>query len=115
MQLGRDINGFVTFSFVPTKLMYSFQLAKDSVLSLTLPPEDAAYEIHITPEVGGEVWVSYDGVDPTYPTAATVALTNSEINPVGRILNAGSVLKFITSDTTCRVSVSLFGLSLKAY
>lgn len=111
MHMGRDCSGAPTYALPICNNIYDFMLSAGVAVTWTVPSDVPVWQIDVVPEVGGEVLVSYDGVTPHNPTTATVTRSNTDYNPVARDILAGTVLNFLTQDTTCRVWIYLYSKS----
>lgn len=113
--MSRDINGYNGFGLNISNVIYSTTLAAGVAQSLTIPIssiDSPRYLAIFTCEPGGIfTWAQNDVA--TLP-GGSFALTTSEANPIARVVKAGDVLSFITSDTTLMLWVSLYELSTTA-
>lgn len=109
----RDSSGQNTFA--PPALCehrYRLGLEKDAIQSITIPSQFKSCCLIFANQSGGNLYVSYDGVDPSYSTAGSPTLTNTDQNPNQRWLKGGgNVVKFLTSDTVLTVTVSIYSSS----
>jgi hypothetical protein len=104
----RDINGFNGFGLPFSDTKYSGILTTGAAQAITIPSAHARYLAIFAFDPGTSVWVS-NGHTAVYPTGA-VSTTNSSLNPTARMVMAGDVLSFITSDTSVEFGVVLYAV-----
>lgn len=108
----RDIGGSNSFVISPSDEIYSIVLTNiGGAKSFTLPESAPRWVILFSIESGGQIYVSYDGQDATPPTETGFIKTNSEGNPTARVLLAGKTISCITTDETCKLTLTLYALS----
>lgn len=106
-----DITGKPTYGIAPSTDMKSILLDQDNAEEFTVPSEFRLYELHFSIDPGLRVWISYDGDAAEYPSGATFADTNSELNPSARVVPGGTVISAITPDTSAELGVAMYGIS----
>lgn len=91
--LVRDINGYNGFGLSFSVDKYSVNLPATTDTTLTVPSRAERYIAIMSYEPGTTVWVANNATAAT-PAGATFAATDSELNPVARLVEAGDVLHF---------------------
>lgn len=91
--LVRDINGYNGFGLSFSVDKYSATLAAMTDTTLTVPSRAARYIAIMSYEPGTTVYVA-NNATAGVPAGASFALTDSELNPVARLVEAGDVLHF---------------------
>ena len=106
INLLRDASGQNTYAkeFSLKKNKLSTTLAKGIAQSVTVPSEHATYIALIYPGNGVTVWVS-NNENATIP-GPSFSITNSEPNPMSRLVRAGDVLSFITNYDAAEVWIA---------
>jgi hypothetical protein len=104
----RDINGYNGFGLAFSDTNYNTTLAAGVAQSLTIPSDSAYYLVVFAFEPGATIWVA-DNQTAVVP-GVSFAATFSDLNPAARLVKAGDVLSFITSDTTAVIGVSLYAV-----
>jgi len=110
--LQRDKSGNTAYCPQPATILYNGTLDQNVVQTLTVPSNDqfSNYSVNFSFEPGSSVWVSYDGVDPDITNlSGSIDTTNAELNPASRMLDQGSVIKFVTTDTSAAVGIMIYG------
>ena len=110
LNFARDINGFNTFgpSFADDNQQVA--LAANTEKTVTAPTESSEYLAVFAYEPGAKVWVAPDAT-ATVP-GSSFAATPCQLNPAARYIESGTVLHFITDDTTAQVGVSFYAITL---
>lgn len=103
---GRDVAGNPAFAPPPSDTKYSALLTTGVQQSITLPRDASSYKVGFSFQSGSDIWVAYNQ-NAVVPTGS-FALTNSEYNPSVRSLLAGTVINFITNNTTATVCVVIY-------
>lgn len=106
--LTRDINGYNGFGLPFCTDKYTAKLAGVAV-SLTVPDNYKYWVAVFSIEPGVRVWVA-NNATAAVPAGATLAASNSELNPTARLVKANDVLSFVTPDTSADISVSFYAL-----
>jgi hypothetical protein len=106
--MGRDINGYNTFSLQFSDESYSMSLAAGVAQTVTTPTDAEHYYVIFGFEPGANVWVA-NNTTAIIPTGAVTA-TASQPNPTVRIVKAGDVLSLITNSLTAEVGVSFYAI-----
>lgn len=105
LNLGKDINGNVTFALPIAPIIQRTTLAANTSQDVTIPAN--CTQALFSFSNGTDVWVDYKNPSATNPSGS-FALSTAELNPVLRYgLNPGQTLAFISS-TTAYVCVSFF-------
>lgn len=106
LSVGKDTGGYTDFTLPPSNKMFEYKLSANTEAICTIPSDAKRYHVFFSFAPGAEVWVSY-GATATLPDSSgnVFLATNSELNPMGRKLEAGTVIHFITSDTEAACSV----------
>jgi hypothetical protein len=104
----RDINGYNGFGLPFSVDQFSAALEAETEDTLTVPSACQKYLAVFSFDPGTAVWVSLNGT-AEIPTG-TFDQTTSEQNPTARIVSAGDILSFITTETTANVGVIFYGI-----
>lgn len=104
----RDINGYNGFGLPMCDNKFAVTLQVGVAQSFTVPSSFSKWLALFTNEPGTSIWVSDDGT-ATIPDT-TINTSNSELNPIGRLVNALDEISMITSDTTAGVGVCLYAI-----
>jgi hypothetical protein len=118
--LTRDINGYNGFGLQFSDTKYSATIPQTTDTTLTIGGNAAMgaaaattynkYIVIFSYEPGSQVWVA-NNETAGVPAGATFALTDSELNPSARMVQAGDVLHFYTPDSGgANVSVIIYAL-----
>ena len=118
--LTRDVNGFNGFGLQFSDTKFSATIATTTDTTLTIggnavmggiaQPSVNKYIAIFSFEPGSQVWVA-NNATAGVPAGATLAATDSELNPSARVVNAGDVLHFYTPDSGgANVSVIIYAL-----
>ncbi len=111
LSMVRDITGAVTFglAFCDQPHKYCGKVSVNLTQELTVPDDASQFLAVFSFEPGASVYVANN----TLATIAggTFATTNSDLNPNSRLVKAGDVLSFTTSDTTAQVWVAFYAIS----
>jgi hypothetical protein len=102
----RDINGYNGFGLIFADDKYNTTLAAGVAQTLTIPSNAAKWLAILAYEPGGTVWVA-NNATAALP-GGSMASATSELNPTARLVKAGDVLSFITSDTTLGIGITLY-------
>mgnify|MGYP001616292505 CR=1 FL=1 len=105
----RDAAGSVTYSIEPPDSIQNTTLAVGVAQNFTVPSAYSYYQINFSFDPGLRVFVSYNGSSAVLPSSS-FASSNSELLPASRTVKAGTVISFITPDTTAYVGASLYGI-----
>lgn len=105
----RDINGFNSFGLPIANVKYSALLLNLAEDHFTVPSDAKNYAVVFAFQPGSSIWVAYD-VQAQPPTSSFGA-TFSELNPAVRFIPAGTIISFITNDTTAEVGVLLYAIN----
>lgn len=101
----RDINGYNSSGLSKGTLMYQTTLVAGASQSITLPKDFSEYNVIISPQAGATIWVAF-GETATLPTGV-FAQCAAELNPVSRKIAKGTVIQFITTDSSAEVGVRI--------
>ena len=103
----RDIAGYNGFGVTFTLNAKSAVLVAGVAQNFTVPDEYPNWIAIFSFSPGASVWV--DGITTAVAPTGAFANTTSELNPAARLVKAGDVISFITSDITSpAVSVLLY-------
>jgi len=108
MNMVRDVAGNNTFGLPFSKFKFDSTLAQGVEQTLTIPGKAAKWLAIFSAEPGSEVWIA-NNATATAPGAA-FASTDSELNPVARIVDAADVLHFVTTNVDARIGVALYAI-----
>jgi hypothetical protein len=106
--LNKDVNGAISYALPFADVKKGVVLASGVEQHFTMPVDSPKYEIHFAYESGASVWVAKNAT-AALPTG-TLADINSELNPIGRVVNAGNTISLITNNDTCEVGVMIYAL-----
>ena len=107
--LVRDINGYNGFGLDFAWYNKTAQITVGLAASYTVPSNFQNWIAIFGIEPGASVWVALNAT-AAVPVGATFADSTSELNPVGRFVQAGDVISCITPDATANVSISLYAI-----
>lgn len=113
--MGRDAGGYNAFALPKSNFITNTTLAANVAQGFTLPitgdPNYPRWLVVIAYSVP-DVFVAYNTTAAVPGASFTgFSATASEMNPVPKYLNAGDTVSFITSETGCYVSVSLYAVA----
>jgi len=113
LSFGRDAQGYNAYApMFPTDI-FTATIATGTARSFTVPSNFPLFIMYVQVQPNGWCWVSRTGT-AAVPAGAPLAASASEMAAgtqlYKRVVNAGDVISFITANTTCDVSVSLFNL-----
>lgn len=106
--MGRDINGYNSFSLAFSDTNYNMVLAAGVAQSVTIPSDEDHYRVIFSFTPGASVWVANNSTAAA-PSGAS-ALSASQLNPVARDVKKGDVLSLITTDTSAAVGVQIYAV-----
>lgn len=108
--LGRDRGGNLAYSleFADATTSAKTTLAAGIAQSITIPSTYEKWQIICTYSEGSSVWVA-NNETPTVPTSSFV-WSAGERKPIIRMVNAGDVISFVTSDASAEVGVVLYAV-----
>lgn len=109
LSMTRDANGYNSFGVQPADGKYGGILAANTEQHITLPSTFAKYNVIFSPDSGADIWVGYN-VTAALPTG-TMGAVNCERNPTSRTVAGGTILSFITSDSSVAMGFVIYGLS----
>lgn len=109
--MSRDVQGQNAFAPQFSDLNYGVNLAVGAEQHFTVPALTDATQFKnwmavFSIEPGSNVFV--DNIATAVAFSGTLGTTTSQLNPAARIVKPGSVLSFITSDTTAYCGVSFY-------
>jgi hypothetical protein len=113
LSMASDVRGNNTFGLVPSDIKYGTTLTSGGgQQSVTVPMATGItnWLVIITTDPGYRVWVAYNGQTAIIP-GASVAATNSELNPPPRVVTGGSTINMITPDTSVGVGVVFYAIN----
>ena len=103
----RDIAGFNGFGVPFTIIAKSAILTATVEQHFTIPSNYPNWIAIFSYSPGAAVWI--DGITTAVAPTGAFAATTSELNPAARLVKAGDVLSFITTDLTSpAVGVALY-------
>lgn len=105
---GRDVAGNNTFALPPTEFKYATTLAAGVEQTLDVPDRTQRWVAVFAYTPGASVWVALNNTATI--AGGAFAATDSELNPVARIVEREDVLHFITPNTSVEVGVSFYAL-----
>ena len=130
LNMVRDINGYNTFGLVNsdtgvrttlaagveqtttvpsnTCMGNSLPLVNSSIGAVLPTPTPDQWLAIFSFEPGAKVWV--DTITVTVPTGSFASST-ATLNPASWLVNAGTVLHFITNNTTAEIGVKYYAIS----
>ena len=109
LNLNKDVKGFNTYLRAPSENKYSMSLTTaGGEQTVTAPAYADKFTAIFSYEPGGEVWVAINATAAS-PSGA-VAVSTSELNPVGYELKAGDVIHLITPDVSVNVGVVFYAV-----
>jgi hypothetical protein len=108
---GRDAQGYNAYApQFPTNI-YTATLSMDAAESITIPSNFTTFIMYVRVQPNGWCWVSR-GHTAAVPAGGTFASSNSELIAgtieYKRLVYAGDVISFLSHNTTCDISVSLY-------
>jgi hypothetical protein len=114
LNFGRDNQGYNAYApQFPTDI-WTATLAASTAESFTVPKTHAVFIMYVRIEPAGWCWVSRTGT-AAVPAGGTFATSASELIAgtieYKRLVYAADVISFITPNTTCDISVSLYQVS----
>jgi hypothetical protein len=109
LHFGRDLQGYNADAPQFPVDIFTATLATGTDSSITVPSNFKTWVMYVTVQPNGWVWVSRNGT-AAVPTGGTFTAAVSEL-AVGtfefrRVVFAGDIIDFITSNTTCDIEVS---------
>jgi hypothetical protein len=105
--IGKDINGSIDYSLTPAPHKYGTTLSADVAQTLTLPTAYKSYKVVFSFAGGSNVFVAYNQTAAAF--GGSFASSTSEYLPQVREINGGTVLSFLTPDTSAFVGVTYYG------
>lgn len=116
LNFGRDVQGYNAYAPQFPVDIFTATLAATTPESFTVPSNLPIWIMYVRVQPNGWVWVSRSGT-AAVPAGGTLVSAISELIPgtieFKRTVYAGDVISFITPNTTCDISVSLFGSAQK--
>lgn len=110
----KDINGQNTFGLNFSNTKKQALLTADVESTLTVPVSsnsDFPYILAVfSPNPGASVWVALNETAEV-PVSGTFSDSSSENNPAPRVVEAGDVLHFITSNATVELGVTFYAFN----
>lgn len=107
----RDINGFNGFGLQFPDFIYSADLATSTATSVTVPADENKWIAILAIEPGSSCYVSVNHT-AAVPAGSTFASTTSLYNPIGLQVKGGDTVSCITPDTSCRITIAFYALSV---
>lgn len=116
LSFGRDAQGYNAYApQFPTDI-FTATLAASTAESFTVPSNFPVWVMYVRLEPTGWCWVSRT-TTAAVPAGGTLAGASSELIPgtieYKRLVYAKDVISFITPNTTCDISVSLYNASAR--
>ncbi len=111
--ISRDVNGYNGFGLPFSDTNFSATLTNLTVESLVIPgvAQTQNFIAIFSFQPGTNVWVANNHT-AAVPVGATLAATNSILNPTARIVKYGDTLSFITDSATADISVALYAMKV---
>lgn len=111
--LGRDVAGYNSFLVNFPDIGKAVNLAANVAQSITIPSSSPLYAITFQYEPGSNIFITNSGT-ATVPSG-TFSTTTSMLNPPGLQLVKGTVLSFITPDTTAYVIANIYSYPITGF
>ena len=111
LNFGRDVQGYNAYAPTPATNNYSATITNGNETHITVPSDSSVWIAVFSYQPGSNCWVDFSGGTAAVPVGATLASTNSVLNPGARMVNAGSKISMITDNTSIDVGVSLYAIS----
>lgn len=114
LSFGRDAQGYNAYAPPFPTNIFTATLAASTAESFTVPSNYSIWVMYVRIEPAGWCWVSRTAT-AAIPAGGTFAASSSELI-VGtieykRLVYAGDVISFLTPNTTCDISISLYNTS----
>lgn len=110
LTFGRDVQGYNAYAPQPSTTKYSATLTNGAATSITVPNSNQTWVVSFR-YYPNDVWVDVSGATAAIPVGATLVVTTSELNPASLLLQKGTTISMITSQTTADVSVVMWPVS----
>jgi hypothetical protein len=116
LAFGRDMQGYNAYApQFPTDI-FTATLAASTAESITIPSNYPVWIMYVRLQPNGWCWVSRK-TTAAVPAGGTLAAASSELIAgtieYRRLVYAKDVISFITANTTCDISVSLYNASAR--
>ncbi len=105
--MGRDINGYNSFSLSPAPLIQSVIFDANTAASFTVPESASSWTVVFSIAPGESVWVDYT-TTAAIPSSNAFDEGTSELNPASRSLQGGTVVSAICDSPNVTMSVLLY-------
>ena len=114
LSFGRDAQGYNAYApQFPTDI-WTATLAANTAKNFTVPSTHDVFIMYVRLQPTGYVWISRT-TTAAVPSSSSLAASASEIIPgtieYKRLVYKADVISFITPNTTCDISVSLYEVS----
>ena len=98
LSMTRDINGYNAFGLIPSLDIYAGSLTANAEQHFTVPGNNQYWLAIFSYTPGANIWVDF-ATTATVP-GGTVGAVSTVLNPAGRQVKSGTVISYITSDST---------------
>jgi len=116
LSFGRDMQGYNTYSPQFSTDIYTATLAASTAESITVPSKYPTWIMYVRIQPNGWCWISRT-TTAAVPAGGSFASAKSELITgtveYKRLVYAADVISFITPNTTCDISVSLYNVSAR--